>query len=51
MMDQTLKQILSELMACSQELERMREQLRLLQAEHADLKKKTEKARGADKGI
>lgn len=50
-MDNTLKQLLQELFAVSMERDKLQEQLRLVQAEYTDLKSKTEKARGADKGI
>lgn len=50
-MDPTLKQLLQELVDTSAELARVREQLRLMQADYSDLKGKTEKVSGANKGI
>lgn len=50
-MDNTLKQLLQELVAVSMERDKIAEQLRLLQADYTDLKNKTEKSLGAGKSV
>lgn len=45
-MDNTLKQILQDYIDVSAELARVREQLRLLQADYTDMKNKADKGAG-----